>query len=239
MLGWLAQAGEGYLPEDAAEPPVRLGLGELEASHHALAEFLRIPDDLLAAASEASAPLAIHEIGLPDIQRWLAERSTAEKDTLLAELIAGAQPHRLAALRQRIERELRPIDATDRPQAARTVGQLLQRAETLGRARREREAAARAAENARKAAEAAAARKGYLASLRGREAALWDKIEELIGHRQASAYQDAVERLNDLRDLAEGDDARESFSERLRRLRDQHGRKAALMRRLDQAGLTG
>ncbi len=238
-LGWLAQAGTGDLDEMAEEPPIPPGLGELDAPHRALAEFLRIPQDLLVTASESSAPLQAHAIGAADIERWLAGRSTAEKDALLAELILDNQPYRLAVLRQRVERELQPDEAAERSAARRTVGQLLQRAETLGRERREREAAARAAEQARKAAEAAAARKRYLTTLRGQEEALWRKVDDLIEQRHASAYQEAVERLKDLRDLAEGDGAPALFSARLQRLREQHGRKAALLRRLDQAGLVG
>ena len=238
-LGWLAQAGAGYLDEAADEPPVPPGLGELDATHRALAEFLRIPPDLLVTASESSAPLQAHAIGAADIEHWLAERSTAEKDALLAELILGDQSYRLAVLRQRIERELQPGEAADRSTARRTVGQLLQRAETLRRERREREAAARTAEQARKAAEAAAARKRYLTTLRGQEEALWRKVDELVEQRHASAYQEAVERLKDLRDLAEGDGALDLFSVRLQRLREQHRRKSALLRRLDQAGLVG
>jgi len=236
-LGWLAQAGAGCLDEAADEPPVPPGLGELDASLRALAEFLRIPNDLLATASESSAPLQAHEIGAADIQSWLAGRSTVEKDALLAELIIGDQPHRLAVLRQRIKRELNPCDAADRIQPRRTVGQLLQRAETLGRARREREAAERAAEQARRATKAAAARKHYLTGLRGQEERLWREVDDLIKHRQAYAYQEAVDRLKDLRDLAEADGALDAFSARLRRLRDQQSRKSALIRRLDKAGL--
>jgi hypothetical protein len=238
-LGWLAQAGAGYLDEAADEPPVPPGLGELDATHRALAEFLRIPPDLLVTASESSAPLQVHAIGAADIERWLAERSMAEKDALLAELILGDQPYRLTVLRQRIERELQPGEAADRSTARRTVGQLLQRAETLHRERWEREAAARAAEQARKAAEAAAARKRYLTTLRGQEEALWHKVDELVEQRHASAYQEALERLKDLRDLAEDDGALDLFSVRLQRLREQHHRKSALLRRLDQAGLVG
>jgi len=128
------------------------------------------------------------------------------------------------------------VDA-ERSPARRTVGQLLERAEMLHRERQEREAAVRAAEQARKAAEAAAARKRYLTTLRGQEEALWHKVDDFVEERHASAYQQVVERLKDLRELAETDGALEAFSARLRRLRAQHSRKSALMRRLDRAGL--
>jgi uncharacterized Zn finger protein len=101
------------------------------------------------------------------------------------------------------------------------------------------EAAARNAEHARQAAEAAAARKRYLASLRGREEELWRKVDDLVSYRQASTYKEAVERLKDLRDLADAEGSLEAFAARVRRLREQHARKPALVRRLDEAGLLG
>jgi hypothetical protein len=204
-LGWLAQAWAGDLDDTASEPPVPPGLGEMDATHRALADFLRIPDDLVVAASASSAPLQARGIGAADIARWVAVRSGAEKDALLTELIVGEQPHRLAVLRQRIERELNPVDPGDGSKVRRTVGELLARANSITRERQARETAARSAEQARKAAEAAAARKRYLATLRGREEELWRKVDDLIGYRQASTYKEAIDRLRDLRDLAEAD----------------------------------
>jgi hypothetical protein len=238
-LGWLARAWAGDLDETDSEPPVPPGLAEQDATHRALADFLRIPNDLIVAASEASATLQARGIGAADIARWLADRPVAEKDALLTELIVGDQPHRLATLRQRVERELNPVDPGDGSKVRRTVGELLARADVITRERQTRETRARAAEQARKAAEAAAARKRYLATLRGREEELWRKVDDLIGNRQAATYKEAVDRLRDLRDLADGDGLLDSFSARIQQLRAAHGRKPALIRRLDEAGLVG
>jgi hypothetical protein len=41
-LGWLAQARTGELDQTACEPLVPPGLGALDATHRALADFLRI-----------------------------------------------------------------------------------------------------------------------------------------------------------------------------------------------------
>ena len=238
-LGWLAQAQTRQLDQTACEPPVPPGLGALDAAHRALADFLRIPDDLVVAASESSASLQVPVIDTAEIARWVADRSAAEKDALLTELVVGDQPHRLALLRQQIERALTPVDPGDGPKVRRTLGELLARADIISRDRRAREAAARAAEQAREAAEAAAARKRYLAALHGREEELWRKVDDLIGYRQASTYKEAVNRLEDLRDLADADDSLDTFSARIRRLRESHGRKSTLIRRLDEAGLVG
>ncbi len=98
-LGWLAQAWAGSVDEASPEPPVPPGLGELDATLRALADFLRVSEDLLAAASESSAPLQASRMGWAEIARWVAERSGAEKDALLTELLADERPQRLAVLR--------------------------------------------------------------------------------------------------------------------------------------------
>lgn len=54
-LGWLAGAGE--LPDDEAEPEVPTGLSTLSPAQQALAEFLEVDPDRLAAAAAGSAPM--------------------------------------------------------------------------------------------------------------------------------------------------------------------------------------
>src|SRR4051794_14053760 len=57
-LGWLAAVQEGKVEDDIVEPPVPAGLGQLDASHKALAAFMRIDNGLLRRAALESAPLA-------------------------------------------------------------------------------------------------------------------------------------------------------------------------------------
>ena len=237
-LGWLAEAAAGRLEDDFREPPVPPGLAELDAAHRSLADFLRIPVDLITAAAETSAPLQSIDIGPAEVARWVADRSGAEKDAWLTSLILNDRSHSLAALRQRIERELNPAAGAGSCER-RTVAELQESANALRGKRKSREAAERAAKEAREAAAAAKRRQVYLASLRGRDKELWHQVDNLAGLRNAAAYKEAVERLLDLRDLAmeAGSDA--DFMERLQGFRLEHGSKSALMRRLDEARLTG
>ena len=55
-LGWLARVCNGELAEDKLEPPLPHGLQTLSPAQQALAEFLQIDPDWLAAAAEASSP---------------------------------------------------------------------------------------------------------------------------------------------------------------------------------------
>ena len=237
-LGCLAEAAAGRLEDDFREPPVPPGLAELDAAHRSLADFLRIPVDLITAAAETSAPLQSIDIGPAEVARWVADRSGAEKDAWLTSLILNDRSHSLAALRQRIERELNPAVGAGSCER-RTVAELQESANALRGKRKSREAAERAAKEAREAAAAAKRRQVYLASLRGRDKELWHQVDNLAGLRNAAAYKEAVERLLDLRDLAmeAGSDA--DFMERLQGFRLEHGSKSALMRRLDEARLTG
>ena len=235
-LGWLSGIHDA---EDLSpEPPVPPGLAELDASHRALADFLRIGPDLLAVAAERSAPL---QDAMPDqaaFAGWVQALSPTHKDALLTELLVSAGPYPLAALRQRAERELGAANPAHSGQfERRTAAALWRRAKQLAGKRRAHEARERAAAEARQEAEEAARRRLYLQALRGREDALWQTIETLIETRQASTYGQAVAKLQDLRDLAALDQQTAAFRERMSVLSARHAKKQTLIRRFREAKL--
>ncbi|MGV9866082.1 hypothetical protein [Rhodococcus koreensis] len=89
-LAWLAgysarEAGEYAVDHDAEdlEPPVPPGLATLTAAQHALADFLRVDDDLLAIATQTSAPLAETTDVPGELAAWVQDLPVAEKDRLL------------------------------------------------------------------------------------------------------------------------------------------------------------
>lgn len=92
-LAWLAAYGAWERDEDAfdreaedeLEPPVPAGLGMLTAAQRALAGFLRLDDDLLATAAEASPPPA----DTAGVDTWVTGLPAAEKDRLLARVMLG------------------------------------------------------------------------------------------------------------------------------------------------------
>lgn len=238
-LGWLAAIWSAYEPEDSPEPPVPPGLGTLDAPHQALVEFLRIPPDLLAVAAERSGALEAARTDRDDIGRWVSNLSEAEKDALLTDLLLAETPHPLTALKQRVDRELHAVEPVTSAGAPRMAAELIERAGQLADERAARQAAERAANAARKSAEAAAQRKHYLASLRGQEDALWRQVDGFIELRHASAYQQAVRLLQDLRELAGIHGEEGQFEGRMQRLSKQHSRKPALIKRFERAGLLG
>jgi hypothetical protein len=235
-LGWLLAAQVEEVDEDALEPPVPPGLGDLDVPLVRLAEFLRIDTDLITAAAERSTARQDASLSKKELDRWISKLPAKEKNALLAKLITSDDPHLVTEIRQRAIGEVR--GAPPRPTAPqRTAAELLERASVLGEARRKREAAQRAREKARRDRIAAAKRKKHLESLVGQEDRLWAEVDELIGTRQPKSYDEAVSLLRDLRDLTQTQGAPEAFAERMTALCDEHRRKKTLLERFEKAKL--
>lgn len=237
-LGWLAIVQEGDLDDEAVEPPMPAGLAQLDGSLEALADFLRIDRDLLEVAAQASAAPSPGPAA-EQIARWVAALPAAEKDRLLAILIVDPEDRGVAAeLCQRFREAHR-----DRSPAAlesrRTVGVLLQETERRKAAREQADARRAAGEKAERERAAAAARARQLDRLAGQEARLWGDVERLIVARLPKSYDEAVQRLIDLRDLAErsAGAAPAEFAGKIQAFRAAHARKPSLLERLARAGL--
>lgn len=125
-LAWLCCLQFGSVDDDDLEPAVPPGLGELSAPLAAVADFLRIDTDLIAAAATASAP----PYGGDDraaLRRWVTGLPDNEKDAILTRLVDG-DPQLHADLLRRFHARRRPSRV--RPaHPARTAGQLLDAAE--------------------------------------------------------------------------------------------------------------
>jgi hypothetical protein len=117
------------------------------------------------------------------------------------------------------------------------VGELLAAAERRTEERQRQEAEREAAEKARREREEAAARARYLDGLIGQESDLWRRVEALIDTKRQNDYDQAVDLLVDLRDLAVRSSGEAEFETHLRQLRQRHAAKPSLRARLDKAGL--
>jgi hypothetical protein len=129
-LAWLAAYGVWERDEDAfdreadddVEPPVPPGLGTLTAAQRALADFLRLDDDLLAVAAGASAPLIGIADDPDDLTAWVTRLPVAEKDRMLQRVVQGEAARVRAELLRRFRKDTAPtVTAATR----RTVGELL------------------------------------------------------------------------------------------------------------------
>lgn len=220
-LAWLKVLEVDDLLPSVREPPVPPGLQSLTPALHIFADFLGIDEALIQVAAQASG-----EPQAPPAD-WLRaavdQLPSDERDTFLLRLAQG-EPHLTAVLNRRL-REIAP-----RPSEAsllrRTVDDLLQAAE-----------AQREQERKRRAAEAEARRISQMEALAQREAEVWAEVETLIERMQAKPYDQAVELLVKLHDLAHYQDQEAGFQQRIDDLYERYPRRSGLLRRLREAGL--
>jgi hypothetical protein len=200
-------------------------------------EFLRIDSDLLAVAAQASSPLPKIEVDYQEITAWVERLPTGEKNDLLARLVLGENSSLAAViLRRFLEQREAALGHGGKPIKRRTVRRLLDAAEEYGAERLRIEAQKEAEEKALSEREAAAARARYLDELGGREPQLWAEVERLVMTKRPASYDEAVELLKDLRDLATRKQD-SGFQLRFRSLRAILMRRPALMERMRNAGL--
>ncbi len=234
-LAWLTTIGLYLDWEDIdaeeVEPPVPAGLSKLTGPQRALVEFLRIDEDLLAVAAQASAPLGARpsDDGLAKFVESLPQN---EKDALLVRA-ANGDGSGIADLRRRY----RSLHATAPLTGSRTVGELLDAASGQEAARQQQEAQRAEELRARREREAAAAREERLDALAADEEAAWQRVDELIATKNQREYDAAVSLLIDLMALSARSADEPKFAERYQQLRDDHRRKPSLMQRFDAAGL--
>lgn len=220
-LAWLKVLEVDDLLESVSEPPVPPNMDILSPALRTFAEFLEIDDMLIQVAAEASSPKPSQHEDWPP--RALSRLPSEEKDAFLLRL-ARDEPHLSMALNRRL-RALMPQPRTERL-PRRTVGQLLQEAQS----RRERE-------QKRRAEEAEAKRIRELEALAKREAETWGQVESLIEQMQSKPYDEAVALLIKLRDLAQYREEEANFQARINTIYERYSRRSGLIRRLRDARL--
>jgi hypothetical protein len=232
-LAWLLSVDAGVLDDAELEPPVPAGLHELNDPLRTVVDFLRLNEELLAAAAEASEPLTSIDPSASDMRRWVARLPAREKEDVLVRLVSGDVDVSREVVR-RFRTESNPVRERE---GTRTAGEL-QDAALQARERRERLAAERrAAEKAARARTQAAAREQHLTALAARQEQAWTQVDCAIETRQPANYDQAVTLLKDLRAVSEREDHRDAFDQRLHVLQQRHARKVSLLERLERAGL--
>ncbi len=230
-LAWLAGYGKWERDEDAfdrehddeLEPPVPPGLTTLTASQQALADFLRLDDDLLNVAATTSPPPEDATKDPREFAGWITNLSPVEKDRLLLRVVSDHP----AAVRTELLRRFREQSTPAVPPVSRrTVADLL---DTAARTRADKEARR---ENIR-----ALARERRLDELAHGEEKAWARIDTMIATKKPGEYDAAVMLLTELRALAERDGRPDEFARRSTALRQTHSRKPSLIERFNRAGI--
>lgn len=216
-LSWLLAVQAEEVSGSDKEPPVPSGLRKPNGPLVALMRFLRIDQNLVAAAAENCSESDINGKAL---RRWLLSLPRQEKDRWLTKAVDDPTLPIGTDLRAAFRRQRPPSR-----QKPRTVSRLLARAEEL-RLEREKTEAKRAA-RARRQAEVV--RKRHLAALNGKGAKAWGHLEQLVESRQ---YDDAVRLTVDLRDAAHATGKADAFDKRLAVLKKKHARRRGYLNAL-------
>ncbi|WNG33324.1 hypothetical protein F0U61_06610 [Archangium violaceum] len=212
--------------DEALAPPVPPGLGERSNALRALANFLFVPQNLIAASAKANpAPLS-SSVSKQALAQWLSTLPTSEKDSLLLRVIEGPEPLLGAELLHRF-RAAHPLEQDAQGRGARrTVRELRAKASAHEVEREQREA--------RKAARA---RARELEALAARESEVWREVDALFATRSPNDHTQGVQLLVDLRELAQHRGTLADFQRKFADIRERNARRQALMRRMDEAGL--
>jgi len=232
-LAWLLCVQNRELDDDEPEPPVPAGLAKLSGPLRALADFLRIDDDLLDAAAVASRPLTEVAPSASDLRRWVKDLPVAGKDEVLLRVLRGE----VGLLRSELLRQFHGTAQENPTGESRTVGELLAAAENRWAVRQQRIREREAAERQRREEVAAAASEQRLDELAQNPVRGWDQVDELIATKRPKDYDAAVILLLDLQALAVREGEIFEFAEQMARLRERHARKPSLIDRFDRARL--
>jgi hypothetical protein len=221
-LAWLKAIPFEDIADFVQEPPVPAGLGQLPPALRNFIDLFEIDEYLIQAAAEASPPLT--PASPEQLRQALGRLSGEERDNFLLRLAQG-EPHLTIELNRRLQK-LAGQATSGQPKPKRTVGQLFQRAQQV-----------QAEAHHKQAAEAEAKRIQELKALAQREDQTWQEVETLIQKSQSKAYDEAVQLLVKLRDLALYQGQEATFQQRLNWIYNHYSNRSALMRRLRDVGL--
>ncbi|MGZ0079226.1 hypothetical protein [Methylomonas sp. YC3] len=231
-LGWLARVGNEELGDEDIEPPLPAGLQTLTPAQTALTEFLQIDPDWLAAAANASPPLAERDTTNPDIDLWLATQSMESMQATVRLLLEGHGQEAERSVRQAYllwQREQAP----GHPQPLqRTVQQIDAGREAAKSKRLEAERQYRAVQETKRQAE----RKQQLEKLAVMSDQAWAAIDKTLQRGSGHAYDQALQALKDLAEAMKLAGREVEFQHGLMKLLAAHGNRAAWMKRLAKAG---
>lgn len=208
--------------ENLTEPPIPPNLQALSPALRNFIDFFGIDADLVTAAAQTSPKTGKNSSKLGAYLDQLAE---GEKRSFLERLLKG-EPHLDIALANRL-RELSGTGKEALPAGERrTIRQLITASQSVRQQRLDAEPR-----------QAEIIRVKKLEKIAQKQDQLWGQIPALIAQKKANTYEEAVNILKDLRDLAVHQQRLAEFQEKLAVIRSQHPTLQGLHRRLQEARL--
>ena len=209
------------LDEGELEPPVPPGLGKLSSSLQAFIDAFELNEHLLKVATTASA--AKPSLSEKSLKAAITKLERSESDTFLLRLAKG-EANLSFELRKRLSQMMEFMQ--DVITGERTIRQLLESAE------QEQKQSERRKEQATEAL-----RVRELETFAQRETAAWEDVDALIQRATSKSYDEVVQLLLKLRDLADYQNQQANFLTRIKQLHDQYSSRSGLKKRLLQVNL--
>jgi hypothetical protein len=229
-LLWLAAVELGDIGPDEPEP--LSGIGPLTGALEAFGEFFRIDPDLVAVAAERLGQNVVTS-SPPEAKRRVIDRLSDHEKTELLGRAAEGDPHVATELRSRVRRSLvAEVRTVHSAATSRTAGELLKRTDEVRRERERIEAETAAAAQRRQAEEEAKARRARLDAIMKRGTNVWREVEVEIARRNPKGYDNAIDLLLALKDVAEEAGTAADFMHRLAAIREEHANKMRFVERL-------
>lgn len=220
-LAWLKAITSLDLEPKQFEPPVPSNLGKLSSALQTFVDIFEIERHLLkVAATDSKNATSISE---EQLKSALEQLSPAESNTFLLRLAKG-EPNLSLELHNRLL-EIMGISQS-KSQGQRTVEQLLESTE------QERLQAERKKQQLDKAK-----RIQELEALASQENSVWETVDNLIQKGQSKSYDEAIQLLLKLRDLADHQDQNSNFKNRINQLSNKYNSRSGLKKRLIQVKL--
>ena len=229
-LAWLKvmSVRDGYLPRgrksSASKPPVPAipaGLKELSPALRRFVEQFDVPACLVEAAAEHSLDLA--ETPETDFRPLVAQFSREECEGFLCRFAQGDTTACMEIKKQLLALEPRPPAASG---TRRSIDELQKRADAIETARKRRQE-----QEARRKHEA------EMKALADREAETWQQVVSLVDLKQTKSYDEAVQLLAKLGQLAEFRGSKDGYRQRVSDLCDRYKRLTGFEWRVQQAKL--
>ncbi len=131
-IGWLA-AVNGVMDDDELEPPAIGGLGSFTSAQQALAEFLEVDPDLLAAASIGKPVAPSRNIPKKEVDKWINAMPRDVVNPILKQLLEGKWQQAERSIRNHFTAWQRDMKNEKNDSPRRKVGELRQNAEKIRR----------------------------------------------------------------------------------------------------------
>ncbi len=220
----LAEAAMLEEDEEFFEAPVPPNLSVITRPLEKLIEFYELDPDLVAAAIR-NLPQQEQVQRAPDLAEHIDKLPTEEQRALLVRLLNGEQ-HLDLELRRRLLKLAPQPTGTQSSSPRRSIRALMALADEMKRERKAKERAARAT-----------ARHKHLEKIAAQKDDLWARVMSLIAQKKTIAYDEAVEILKHLRDLAVSQQQAAGFYERTAGIIAQYPKLPGLHDRMRRAQL--